>query len=210
MSTITEAVKERVGITKALSADDMSQFEGLYVKHYPKVYRICLRMTKNVAEAEDLTQEVFMHLHKKLASFRGESLFSTWLHRLTVNLVLMHFRKQSVRCETVAQGDDIRKLAERKPSAMYGDAGVPIANRISKELKKALMEHCVVNPSIITRMAIDNALDKLPPGYKTMIIRHDIEGYERNEIAELEGCRPGTTASQLFKARRKMRVLLNK
>src|SRR6184192_4570762 len=77
----------------------MKAFEELYQRHNRRVYSLCLRMTQNVTEAEDLAQEVFIQLFRKIGSFRGESAFTTWLHRLTVNQVLMHFRKRSVRSE---------------------------------------------------------------------------------------------------------------
>src|SRR3954470_21271684 len=97
-TSFTKSLAE-LEVNTALSGEKMSGFDELYSKHYRRVYSICLRMTGNVAEAEDLTQEVFIQLHRKLNSFRGESAFTTWLHRLTVNQVLMHFRKRSVRSE---------------------------------------------------------------------------------------------------------------
>ena len=78
---------------------DMVAFEELYQRHNRRVYSLCLRMTSNVSEAEDLAQEVFIQLFRKIGSFRGESAFTTWLHRLTVNQVLMHFRKRGVKME---------------------------------------------------------------------------------------------------------------
>src|SRR5204863_6236881 len=95
------------GVTEALAGEQMSGFADLYRKHYRRVYSICLRMTGNVAEAEDLTQEVFIQLHRKLGSFRGESQFTTWLHRLTVNQVLMHFRKRSVKSELTTEDGEM-------------------------------------------------------------------------------------------------------
>ena len=85
--------------TQPLSDADRQAFHQLYQTHYRRVYSICFRMTSNTGEAEDLTQEVFMHLFRVLGSFRGESAFTTWLHRLTVNHVGMHFRKRRVRKE---------------------------------------------------------------------------------------------------------------
>src|SRR4030095_13638669 len=81
-------------------------FEELYQKHQRRVYSICLRMTRNVSEAEDLTQEVFIHLFRKIGSFRGESAFTTWLHRLTVNLVIMHFRRRQSRPEFTSHEEE--------------------------------------------------------------------------------------------------------
>src|SRR5437870_13841178 len=99
MATNAIPMQTDAGVNEALAGEQMSGFEDLYRKHYRRVYSICLRMTRNAAEAEDLTQEVFIQLHRKIGSFRGEAAFTTWLHRLTVNQVLMHLRKISVRSE---------------------------------------------------------------------------------------------------------------
>jgi RNA polymerase sigma-70 factor (ECF subfamily) len=176
-------VQAGVGVGEALAGDGMSGFEDLYRKHYRRVYSICLRMTGNIAEAEDLTQEVFIQLHRKLGSFRGESAFTTWLHRLTVNQVLMHFRKRSVKSELVTDDGDM-------PESVDPDTLNPEAM-----------------PSV-DRIALENAIAKLPPGYRTVFVLHDVEGYEHEEIAKLLGCSAGTSKSQLHKARLKLRRLL--
>jgi RNA polymerase sigma-70 factor, ECF subfamily len=170
-------------INSALTGEKMSGFDELYRRHYRRVYSICLRMTGNVAEAEDLTQEVFIQLHRKLASFRGESAFTTWLHRLTVNQVLMHFRKRSVKSELTTDDGEIPDSID--PDTMNPEA-MPIVDRIS----------------------IETAISQLPPGYRTAFILHDVEGYEHEEIAKILGCSPGTSKSQLHKARLKLRRLI--
>lgn len=170
-------------INSALTGEQMSGFDELYRKHYRRVYSICLRMTGNVAEAEDLTQEVFIQLHRKLGSFRGESAFTTWLHRLTVNQVLMHFRKRSVKSELTT--DDGEMPDSIDPDTINPEA-MPIVDRIS----------------------IETAIAQLPPGYRTCFILHDVEGYEHEEIARILGCSPGTSKSQLHKARLKLRRLI--
>ena len=170
-------------INYALTGDKMSGFEDLYRKHYRRVYSICLRMTGNVAEAEDLTQEVFIQLHRKLDSFRGESAFTTWLHRLTVNQVLMHFRKRSVKSELTTEDGEM-------PDSVDPDT---------------------LNPEtmpIIDRISLETAIAQLPPGYRTAFVLHDVEGYEHEEIARILGCSPGTSKSQLHKARLKLRRLI--
>jgi RNA polymerase sigma-70 factor (ECF subfamily) len=167
----------------ALDGEEMSGFEELYRKHYRRVYSICLRMTGNLAEAEDLTQEVFIQLYRKLDSFRGEAAFTTWLHRLTVNQVLMHFRKRSVRSEQITEDGEI-------PDSVDPDT---------------------VNPEampIVDRIALESAISELPPGYRTVFVLHDVEGYEHEEIAKLLDCSAGTSKSQLHKARLKLRRLL--
>src|ERR1044071_1354765 len=170
-------------INFALSGDKMSGFGDLYRRHYRRVYSICLRMTGNVAEAEDLTQEVFIQLHRKLDSFRGESQFTTWLHRLTVNQVLMHFRKRSVRSELTTDDGEM-------PDSVDPDT---------------------INPEampIVDRIGLENAIAQLPTGYRTVFVLHDVEGYEHEEIARILGCSAGTSKSQLHKARMKLRRLL--
>src|SRR5215467_438270 len=92
--------------TQKLSDGEQRTFHDLYQQYHDRVYSICLRMTQNVSESEDLTQDVFLHLFRTIGSFRGESAFTTWLHRLTVNQVLMHFRRRKVRPElTSANGE---------------------------------------------------------------------------------------------------------
>ena len=162
------------------AAGDLKAFEDIYRAYHRRVYSRCLRMTRNVSEAEDLTQDVFVQLFRKLNTFRGESSFSTWLHRMTVNAVLMHFRKPVVRSEqTTYDADDKHELTAR-PS------------------------------SVVDRISLDEALAKLAPGYRAVFILHDVEGYEHSQIGEILGCSAGTSKSQLHKARLRLRTLLHK
>ena len=154
----------------------------LYERHHRQVYSVCLRMTNNSAEAEDLTQEVFIHLVRKLASFRGESQFSSWLYRLTVNVVLMHFRRVRVRREQLF--DDFENQVPARPRQ---SAGAQITDRI----------------------ALNSALAKLSNGCRKVFVLFDVEGYSHDEIAQLLGCTTGTTKSQLHNARLKLRRLLD-
>lgn len=167
----------------AAGEGDMEAFEQLYERHNRRVYSLCLRMTQNAAEAEDLAQEAFIQLFRKIGSFRGESAFTTWLHRLTVNQCLMHFRKRSVKLEkTTEEGETPVQIVRgtENPNAM------PVMDRI----------------------ALDNALKQLPPGYRTVFVLHDIEGHEHEEIAKMLGVAVGTSKSQLHKARMKLRKIL--
>jgi RNA polymerase sigma-70 factor (ECF subfamily) len=164
---------------------DMGAFEQLYQRHHRRVYSLCLRMTQNVSEAEDLAQEAFIQLFRKIGSFRGESAFTTWLHRLTVNQVLMHFRKRSVKLErTTEEGDTPVQIV----------SGTENPNRMP----------------VIDRISLDHALKQLPPGYRSVFVLHDIEGHEHEEIAKILGVAVGTSKSQLHKARMKLRRLLKK
>jgi RNA polymerase sigma-70 factor (ECF subfamily) len=161
----------------------MGAFEDLYERHNRRVYSLCLRMTGSVSEAEDLAQEVFIQLFRKIGSFRGESAFTTWLHRLTVNQVLMHFRKRGVRMEQTTE-----------------DGETPIQIVIGTENPNSM--------PVVDRIALDKAIAQLPPGYRTVFTLHDIEGHEHEEIAKMLGCSVGTSKSQLHKARMKLRGLL--
>ncbi len=172
-------------LTQASANGDMGAFEEVYNRHHRRVYAICLRMLKNVTEAEDLTQDVFIQLYRKIGSFRGDSAFTTWLHRLTVNQVLMHFRKRNVKYEKTTE---------------EGEAPIQIVGGTENPRKMP----------VVDKIALENAIEQLPPGYKNVFILHDIEGYEHEEVARILGCSVGTSKSQLHKARLKLRKLLQK
>jgi RNA polymerase sigma-70 factor (ECF subfamily) len=170
-------------LAQASAEGDMQAFEEIYQRHNRRVYSLCLRMTQNVSEAEDLAQEVFIQLFRKIGSFRGESAFTTWLHRMTVNQVLMHFRKRSVKLEQTTE---------------EGETPVQIVRGTE-------------NPNhmpVVDRIALDKAISQLPPGYRTVFVLHDVEGHEHEEVARILGCSVGTSKSQLHKARMKLRKLL--
>jgi RNA polymerase sigma-70 factor (ECF subfamily) len=169
---------------KLAAAGDVEAFERIYRRHHQRVYTLCLRMVKNASQAEDLTQEVFIQLHRKLHTFRGEALITTWLHRLTVNQVLMHFRKRVVKSEVTTTEDEA--------------IPVPIVSGTERPDRMP----------VIDRIALSEAIEKLAPGYRLVLILHDVEGYEHEEIAKMLGCAVGTTKSQLHKARMKVRSLL--
>ncbi len=168
-------------------AGDHAAFAQLYSVHKRRVYSLCLRMLGNVAEAEDLTQESFLQLHRKIATFRGDSAFSTWLHRLTINVVLMHLRRKGLNLISLDEALD--------PSPEYGPArsfGAPDLRLTGS----------------IDRMTLEKAVEDLPAGYRLIFVLHDIEGYEHNEIATLLDCSIGNSKSQLHKARMKLREAL--
>jgi RNA polymerase sigma-70 factor (ECF subfamily) len=145
-------------------------------------------MVGNTAEAEDLTQEAFLQLFRKIATFRGESAFSTWLHRLAVNVVLMKLRKKSGKetsLEQVTEPDE--------------ESGTPRRDFGTIDLRLS---------GSLDRVNLQRAVDQLPPGYKAAFILHDVQGYEHNEIAEMLGCSIGNSKSQLHKARMRLRDLL--
>jgi len=180
-----EKLSEAEAIERAKQGD-AEAFEVLYNLHKRRVYSLCLRMTANAAEAEDLTQEAFMQLFRKIATFRGESAFSTWLHRMAVNVVLMQLRKKGL--VVVPLEDDI-ETEEETPKKDFGAQDLALEGSID-------------------RLRLRSAIGKLPPGYRSIFVLHDVEGYEHNEIAEIIGCSIGNSKSQLHKARMKLRELL--
>ena len=168
---------------------DRTAFEYLYRLHSRRVYAVCLRMVGDPAEAEDLTQEAFLLLFRKIHTFRGESAFSTWLHRLAVNLVLMRLRKKSlstVSIETTPDRDD-------EDASSRIDIGAP----------DLLLEGSV------DRINLERCIAQLPVGCRTMFVLHDIQGYEHHEIAKILGRSVGDSKSQLHKARMRLRELLH-
>jgi RNA polymerase sigma-70 factor (ECF subfamily) len=165
---------------------DAEAFEVLYNLHKRRVYSLCLRMTANTAQAEDLTQEAFLQLFRKIATFRGESAFSTWLHRMSVNVVLMHLRKKGL---PVVSLEETIETEEETPRKELGAQDPVLAGSIN-------------------RLQLQRAIDDLPPGYRTIFVLHDVEGYEHNEIAGMVGCSIGNSKSQLHKARMKLREFL--
>jgi RNA polymerase sigma-70 factor (ECF subfamily) len=169
----------------AAGKGDMGAFEQLYQRHNRRVYSLCLRMTQNAAEAEDLAQEAFIQLFRKIGSFRGDSAFTTWLHRMTVNQVLMHFRKRTVKFEKTTE---------------EGETPTQIVSGTENPFKMP----------IVDKIALENAIDQLPAGYKNVFMLHDVEGFEHEEVAKILGCSVGTSKSQLHKARLKLQKLLRK
>jgi RNA polymerase sigma-70 factor, ECF subfamily len=165
---------------------DAEAFESLYHLHKRRVYSLCLRMTANTAAAEDLTQEAFLQLFRKIATFRGESAFSTWLHRMAVNVVLMQLRKKGLPLVPL---EDTVETEEETHKKEPGADDARLAGSID-------------------RLQLQHAIEDLPPGYRAVFLLHDVEGYEHNEIARMVGCSIGNSKSQLHKARMKLRELL--
>jgi len=182
---LTLAPSEAEAIERAKQGD-AEAFALLYGLHKRRVYSLCLRMTANAAKAEDLTQEAFLQLFRKIGTFRGESAFSTWLHRMAVNVVLMQLRKKSLPI-------------------------VPLEETLENEEEAPRKELGAQDPVLsgsIDRLLLQRAVEALPPGYKRIFVLHDVEGYEHNEIAAMVGCSIGNSKSQLHKARLKLRESL--
>jgi RNA polymerase sigma-70 factor (ECF subfamily) len=179
ISTMSEAEI----IDRAKKGDDMC-FKLLYDSHKRRVYSLCFRMVGQTETAEDLTQDAFLQLHRKIASFRGESAFSTWLHRLTVNIVLMHVRKK--RLMEVSLDETLDPNDEGGPQKDFGVEDTSLMGSVD-------------------RVTLERAIECLPDGYRIIFVLHDVEGYEHNEIGEMLGCSVGNSKSQLHKARIKLR-----
>jgi RNA polymerase sigma-70 factor (ECF subfamily) len=172
-------------LCRLASKGDLAAFEMIYQRYNRRTYSLTLRMTGSQTEAEDLTQEVFIQLFRKIGSFRGDSAFSTWLHRLTVNQVLMHFRRRSYKNEKTSEDGEMPEQ----------------------------MVHGTSNPNkmpVVDRIALKKAIAELPNGYRNVFLLHDVEGFEHEEVARHLGISVGTSKSQLHKARLKLRGLLVK
>jgi RNA polymerase sigma-70 factor, ECF subfamily len=181
-------LSEAEAIRLAQQGDERG-FEFIYRLHSPRVYALCFRMTRgNEAEAEELTQESFLQLFRKISTFRGESAFSTWLHRLAFNIVLMRLRKRNYQ---VVSLDEMLEPGEKTP-------------RLEKYIASRDLRLC----GTVDRMDLKRAIEQLPQGYKTVFILHDVQGYEHNEIAAMRGSSLGNSKSQLHKARARLRQLL--
>jgi len=161
---------------------DAAAFEHLYRSHSRQVYSLCLRMLKNAADAEDITQQVFLILFRKIGTFCGESRLSTWLHRVTVNAVLMHMRR--------------KRAGEARTESLDTEA-LPFLT---------VSDHSM--DSAVDRINLRRALRKLPAGCRRMFLLHVVLGYRHQEIAKLESCSVGCSKSQVHKARKRLQGLL--
>lgn len=184
-TTAAKAASETQLIACAQQGDETA-FAALFNAHKRRVYSLCLRMTGDTAEAEDLTQEAFLQLFRKISTFRGESAFTTWLHRLVVNVVLMHLRKKGLQQVSL---DEVDTSQEE-----------PIKRDYGADDRRLL--------GSIDRLRLGRAIAALPRGYRTVFVLHDVEGYEHNEIAQIMDCSTGNSKSQLHKARLKLREYL--
>ena len=174
---------KKAGESQQLTEREQQTFHELYQKYHERVYSICLRMTQNASESEDLTQDVFIQLFRTIGSFRGESAFTSWLRRLTVNRVLMHFRKRKRRPDQISEKEEL-------------PAYIVTGTQDPKRMR------------IVDRILLSEVITKLPEGYRQAIILHDIQGLEHREIAARRGRSIGTSKSQLHKGRVMLRRLI--
>jgi RNA polymerase sigma-70 factor (ECF subfamily) len=176
-------------IIRRAQLGDPTAFEIIYQQHGSRVYALCLRMLRDPVEAEDLTQEAFLQLFRKLHTFRGESAFSTWMHRLTTNLVLMHLRKKAPPTVSIEASADHDNEIDR-PTIGVGAPDLQMEGSID-------------------RLRLERCIEQLPAGYRAIFVLYDIQGYQHNEIAEMLGRSVGVSKSQLHKARMRLRELLH-
>lgn len=178
---------DRSAVARA-QAGDHQAFTELYSLHKDRVYKLCMRMVRDIPLAEDLTQESFLQLYRKIATFKGNSAFTTWLHRLTVNVVLMHLRKKVLYVTSLEYA--MIEVSHEHFARSFGTIDLNLAGSID-------------------RLALENALSTLPPGYRTIYLLHEVEGLGHHEIASRLKCSIGNSKSQLHKARRRLRSALS-
>jgi RNA polymerase sigma-70 factor (ECF subfamily) len=175
-------------LIKRAQQGDSDAFATLFHSHKTRIYSLCLRMTNNTAEAEDLAQDAFLQVFRKLSSFRGDSALSTWLYRIAVNTVLMHFRRKTpcrISLDEPIRNQDDTKSVRREYGTRDG--------RLD---------------SVVSRVALTRAISELPEGYRAIFLLHEVEGYQHREIAKLLGCSVGNSKSQLHKAKLRIRDFL--
>ncbi len=173
-------------LVKRAQEGDADAFASLFYAHKARIYSVCLRMTNNTAEAEDLTQDAFLQVFRKLETFRGDSALSTWLYRIAVNTVLMHFRKKALKQVSL---DEPYSQDAKQVRREYGSKDGRLSGSVD-------------------RIALTRAIRELPDGYRTIFLLHEVEGYEHQEIAQLLDCSVGNSKSQLHKAKLRIRELL--
>src|SRR5688572_17402657 len=176
---VTEDPNDEVSVVRQAQARDMQAFERLYRRHVGRVHAICLRMTANVTRAEEMTQKAFLTVWEKLPHFRGESAFSSWLHRIAVNTVLADFRAEDRRRQRVFGTED-----------------------------PAIFETAARAPNVGVRLDLEQAIAGLPPQARAVFVLHDVEGWRHDEIARELGVATGTSKAQLHRARKLLQEAL--
>lgn len=184
--TAQSSAPDQKDLIRRAQGGDQQAFAEIYRLYRRRVFSLCLRMVHKPEDAEDLTQEAFLQLFRKLHTFRGDSAFSTWLHRVVVNVVLMSLRKKSSRETSI---EELGPEESDNPPAVL-------------RCHDGRLEHS------LDRVALERAQHHLPPGYRLAFALHDVLGYEHAETAEILGCSAGNCKSQLHKARMKLRKIL--
>jgi RNA polymerase sigma-70 factor, ECF subfamily len=185
-SNSTRRTCSDIELVKRAQRGESEAFADLFHAHKARIYSICLRMTNNTAQAEDLTQDAFLQVFRKLSTFKGNSALSTWLYRIAVNTVLMHFRKKA-----------LKQISLDEPSSH--DATMVKREYGSRDGRLA---------GAVDRITLARAIKDLPTGYRTIFLLHEVEGYEHQEIAKILDCSVGNSKSQLHKAKLRIREFL--
>ena len=186
-SATTGTIPPASDLIRRAQEGDSEAFGDLFQAHKSRIYSVCLRMTSNAAEAEDLTQDAFLQAFRKIAKFRRDSAFSTWIHRIAVNTVLMHFRKRLLCNVSMDE---------------------PQSNRDGAKVRREYGTRDRTLAGCIDRVTLARVMKQLPAGYRTIFLLHEVEGYEHQEIAEMLSCSVGNSKSQLYKAKMRFRELL--
>ena len=186
---LTAQVPDETTLITDAKAGDPEAFHWLYEKHYRRIFALCWRMVGNHALAEELTQDTFLQVFRRLNTFRGDSRFSTWLHRIAVNETLMSLRRR-------------QHIVEELPLEEPDDD----SNRPNQIEKLEVVDRRLASSN--DRVRLEHAVSQLPSGYAAIFVLHDVFGYAHHEIAELLGCTVGNTKSQLHKARMRLRTML--
>ena len=173
------AVTEEQALVSQVQAGNMVAFEALYHRHVNRIYALCLRMTANRSEAEDRTQEAFVRAWEKIGTFDGNSSFYTWMHRITVNLLISAHRKQQGRDEREQDVEEAARGFSLRPAAAPRE-----------------------------RLDLEAAIARLPERARQVFVLHVVEGYRHEEIATITGMAPGTSKAQAHRARKLLREML--
>ena len=185
--------RQKTAVTEAdairrTQCGDASAFEFLYRLHSPRIHALCYRMSANPSEAEDLTQEAFLVAFRKIRTFRGEAAFSTWLHRVALNVVLMRLRSRNLRSASLIES----LTASKEPCHPPAEVAVPDLALVG----------------LVDRLCLERALARLSQTLRAIFILHDVQGFKHREIAIMMDCSIGTSKGQLHRARRQLRNLL--
>jgi RNA polymerase sigma-70 factor (ECF subfamily) len=181
MSNVSRSAQSDTDLVSAWQAGDMQAFEAIYRQHAPRLYTLAARMAGSPEEGEDLLQEIFLQAHRKVGTFKGDSAIGTWLYRLALNYCLDYVRSRK------AKMDKITDALEEKPG----------------------FEPAAPRQTIVAKIDLERAVAQLPEGCREAFVLHDIEGFDHKEVGDLLGIAEGTSKSQVFKARARLRALLH-
>jgi RNA polymerase sigma-70 factor (ECF subfamily) len=178
---------EAEAIEKARNGD-VRGYESLYHLHRSRVYSLCLRLTGNTSDAEDLAQEVFLQVYRKISTFRGDAKFGSWLYRVAMNLVLMHFRRRRPR-----------EISLNAPRTLDPD-----------QMQSQLRDQSWTSSFLVERVALGRALGSLSKARRSVVLLHDVNGFTHGEVGQRLGLAAGTSKSQLHKAHIELRDMLGR